>query len=161
MTQPPAATNPPPDTPGGAPFTVRLGTWDVLKADASPVRVAVFVEEQRIPMEMEWDEADATALHAVAHDASGRAIGTGRLLALAPGVARIGRMAVRAEWRGAGVGRALLLALLQSARERGDREAVLSAQRSAEAFYLREGFVARGEPYDEVGIPHIDMVRGL
>jgi predicted GNAT family N-acyltransferase len=78
-----------------------------------------------------------------------------------PGVAKIGRMAVRQTVRGSGVGRAVLDALLQAAKQRGDREAVLHAQLSAAPFYVRAGFTTRGPVFDEAGIPHVEMVRAL
>ncbi len=93
--------------------------------------------------------------------ATGEPVATGRLLAYAPGVAKIGRVAVLAELRGTGLGRRVMRALMDAARARGDHEVVLHAQRSAEAFYLGLGFVPRGEPFDEVGIPHIEMAASL
>lgn len=146
---------------GGAVLSVRTGPWAQLGADAAQVRTAVFVEEQGIAREDEWDEADHTAVHAMAHNLLGQAVGTGRLLQTAPGVAKIGRMAVHRVLRGTGVGRALLLALVTAARDRGDQVVRLSAQRSAEGFYRRLGFAPVGEPYDEVGIPHIEMEMRL
>jgi YbgC/YbaW family acyl-CoA thioester hydrolase len=140
---------------------VRIGNWAEVGEPARRIRTRVFVEEQRIPAELEWDAADATAVHAVAYNRLGQAVGTGRLLQPQPGVARIGRMAVHRALRGAGVGRQLLQALLASAAARGDREAILHAQRSAEAFYSAFGFEARGEPFDEAGIAHIEMARAL
>lgn len=142
-------------------FTVRTGNWSELATDARTVRTAVFINEQRIPEDMEWDEADASAVHAVAYNALGEPLGTGRLLEHVPGVAKIGRMAVARGLRGSGVGRQLLDALMQSARDRGDREAVLHAQVAASGFYSQAGFIARGPQFDEVGIPHIEMVRAL
>ncbi|OOG39679.1 YbgC/FadM family acyl-CoA thioesterase [Polaromonas sp. A23] len=139
--------------------TVKLGSWDELGTHAAAIRTAVFVEEQRIPMEMEWDEADATAVHAVAYNGLGQAIGTGRLLQHAAGSGKIGRMAVHRVLRGSSLGRELLKALMAAARERGDAEVMLHAQRSAEGFYSRLGFQPRGEPFDEVDIPHIEMVK--
>jgi len=136
---------------------IKLGSWAELGEDASRVRTEVFVAEQRVPMEMEWDEADATAVHAVAYNRLGQPLATGRLLAHPAGVAKIGRMAVNRVLRGCGLGRDILQALMQAARQRGDHEVVLHAQRSAEGFYARLGFAPRGEPFDEVGIPHIEM----
>lgn len=141
--------------------TVKLGSWDELGTHAAAIRTAVFVEEQRIPMDMEWDEADATAVHAVAYNGLGQAIGTGRLLQHAAGSGKIGRMAVNRVLRGSSLGRELLGALMAAARERGDTEVLLHAQRSAEGFYNRLGFQPRGEPFDEVDIPHIEMVKAL
>jgi len=139
----------------------RVGTWDELGRDAQAIRTEVFVNEQRIPAEMEWDAADASCHHAVAYNRFGMALGTGRLLEHVPGVAKIGRMAVTQTMRGSAVGRAVLHALMDTARERGDREVLLHAQLSAAPFYARCGFVERGERFDEAGIAHVEMVRPL
>ncbi len=140
---------------------LRLGTWDELGREAKAIREAVFVQEQQIPAEMEWDAADTSCVHAVAYNRFGMALGTGRLLEHAPGVARIGRMAVLQPMRGAHVGQAVLDALLQCARQRGEREVLLHAQLSAAGFYTRAGFATRGSPFDEAGIAHVEMVRAL
>lgn len=142
-------------------LTVRTGPWAELGAGASAVRTAVFVEEQRIPREEEWDAADQVALHAVAHNRLGQAMATGRLLPAEGGVSKIGRMAVHRVLRGTGVGRQILTALMDAARARGDRTVRLSAQRTAEGFYRRLGYTPVGEPYDEVGIPHLLMEKHL
>jgi len=141
--------------------TVRTGAWTELGEHAGAIRTAVFVEEQGIPLEMEWDEADKTAVHAVAYNGLGQPIGTGRLLQYAPGSGKIGRMAVNRVLRGSSLGRDLLNALVAQAEQRGDSEVLLHAQRSAEGFYARLGFAPRGEPFEEVEIPHIEMVRVL
>jgi len=146
---------------GEAMVRLRTAGWDELASDARRIRTQVFVQEQRIPQELEWDDADATALHAVAYNRLGQAIATGRLLQLAPGVAKVGRMAVHQALRGCGIGQQVLHALLDAARVRGDREVVLHAQRSAEVFYREAGFSARGEIFDEAGIAHIEMARVL
>jgi YbgC/YbaW family acyl-CoA thioester hydrolase len=146
---------------GGSMVTVKVGSWDELGRDAQQIRTEVFVDEQRIPAEMEWDDADQGCIHAVAYNGFGLPLATGRLLEHVPGVAKIGRMAVRQTVRGSGVGRAVLDALLNAAREQGDREAVLHAQSSAAGFYSRAGFSARGPAFDEAGIPHIEMMRTL
>jgi len=146
---------------GDAMVTVKTGSWAELGEHAGAIRTAVFVEEQGIPLEMEWDEADKTAVHAVAYNGLGQPIGTGRLLQHAPGAGKIGRMAVNRVLRGASLGRELLKALVAQAEQRGDTEVLLHAQRSAEGFYARLGFAPRGEPFDEVEIPHIEMVRAL
>jgi len=140
---------------------LQVGHWDQLGEGAAQVRRAVFVQEQGIPLELEMDAADATAVHAVARNRLGQVVGTGRLLQAAPGVGKIGRMAVSRVLRGSSVGRRLLLALMEAARARGDREVVLHAQRSAVGFYDRLGFEARGEPFQEAGIEHLEMVRPL
>ncbi len=137
--------------------TVRTGRWDELGDDAREIRLRVFVVEQKIPVEEEWDEADAVCVHAVAYNRLGMAVGTGRLLPAEDSVSKIGRMAVHEVLRGSGVGRAILLRLMDSARARGDREIVLHAQRSAQAFYAKMGFLIVGAPFEEVGIPHVTM----
>jgi YbgC/YbaW family acyl-CoA thioester hydrolase len=140
---------------------VRTGTWAELGTDAGRVRTEVFVHEQRIPAELEWDEDDATAMHAVAYNHLGQAIATGRLLPATGGVAKIGRMAVHQALRGCGFGEQVLRALVAHAQQRGDRGIELHAQRTARDFYARLGFAAQGAPYEEAGIPHITMTSAL
>lgn len=127
--------------------------WDQARAAAGPVRHQVFVIEQNVPPELEMDDYDAVCRHALAVDASGAAIGTGRLLP----DGHIGRMAVLSHVRGSGVGSALLEALLNEARRLEYPEVVLSAQYHARGFYERHGFQARGDTYQEAGIEHIEM----
>ena len=146
----------------GQPVTqVQTGDWAALGDAARALRTAVFIEEQGIARADEWDEADATAVHAVVTNLLGMPVATGRLLQQAPGEGRIGRMAVDRALRGSGVGRQLIQALQQAAFERGDRRIVLSAQRSAEGFYQRLGSVPEGAPYDEAGIADIGMARSF
>jgi YbgC/YbaW family acyl-CoA thioester hydrolase len=140
---------------------VRTGTWDELGAQAQPIRTAVFIDEQQIPADMEWDEADKVAVHAVACNRLGKPLATGRLLEHVPGTAKIGRMAVRADMRGSAVGRAVLDALMARARDRGDREVLLHAQSSAAGFYRKAGFTTRGPEFEEAGIRHVEMVCAL
>ncbi len=146
---------------GEAMLHTRTGPWNALGADAGAIRTRVFVNEQRIPAELEWDAADASALHAVVYNRLQQPVATGRLLQVRPGLGQIGRVAVHEVLRGGGAGQAVMQALVDAARRRGDTELMLHAQRSAENFYARLGFVARGEPFDEVGIPHIEMVMPL
>jgi YbgC/YbaW family acyl-CoA thioester hydrolase len=141
--------------------SVRVGDWAELGPDAAAIRERVFIQEQNIPAEMEWDGADDGCIHAVAYNRFGVALATGRLLEHVPGVAKIGRMAVAQSMRGGRVGREVLDALMQVARERGEREAVLHAQLTAASFYSRAGYVARGPVFDEAGIPHVEMVCTL
>ncbi len=140
---------------------VRTGSWNDLGRDAGVIRTRVFVQEQRIPAELEWDEADASALHAVVYNRLDQPVATGRLLQPRPGQAQIGRVAVHEVLRGGGAGQQVMQALMDAARQRGDAEVMLHAQRSAENFYARLGFVPRGEPFEEVGIPHIEMAATL
>ena len=140
---------------------VETGHWAQLGEGAGQVRREVFIDEQRIPKELEWDEHDNDALHAVARNRLGQPIATGRLVAESPGLGRIGRMAVHRNLRGGGHGAAVLRALEAAAKARGEREISLHAQRSAEDFYLRLGYAAHGEPFEEAGIDHIEMRRAL
>ena len=140
---------------------VQVGDWHALAADAQPLRFAVFTEEQGIDAALDQDGADATALHVVARNRMGRALGTARLLAPSPGVGQIGRMAVRSGLRGGQIGRHMLQALVDAARARGDREVMLHAQASAVGFYERSAFERRGAPFVEAGIDHQEMVRVL
>jgi len=135
---------------------IELLPWDKARAHAEPIRLTVFVEEQGVPPELEMDERDAGCVHAVAF-LDGKAVGTGRLLP----DAHIGRMAVLKECRGQGVGGAILRQLMRAARERHDREIVLSAQVHAVPFYREHGFEVFGEVYEEAGIPHQDMRHAL
>lgn len=146
---------------GESMLEVRTGDWAALGAQAGAIRDAVFIQEQGIPAALEHDAADALAVHAVAYNRLGRPLGTGRLLRAGPGVAKIGRMAVLASVRGAGVGRPLLDALVDAARDRGDHEVLLHAQASAVGFYLRAGFSARGPAFEEAGIEHREMALSL
>ena len=101
------------------------------------------------------------AVHAVLYNRLGMPMATGRLLQPAPGVGRLGRMAVDRALRGTGWGRQLLDTLVEAARARGDTLVDLHAQCRAESFYARAGFVVRGAPYEEAGIAHITMERVL
>jgi predicted GNAT family N-acyltransferase len=136
-------------------FGVETGGWSELAEQARQVRDAVFVGEQKVPRDIEWDEHDAVSRHVIAHDSDGGAIGTGRLLT----DGHIGRMAVLADWRGKGVGRALLERLLEEARQQGHAHLALHAQTQASGFYRRFGFVEEGPEFMEAGIPHRTMVR--
>jgi len=135
---------------------IELMVWNTARAEASRIRLAVFVEEQRVPPEIEMDDKDAACVHALAY-AQGRAVGTGRLLP----DGHIGRMAVLKESRSLGVGGAILERLVEEARRRGMKQVVLSAQTHALGFYRRHGFSEEGEVFEEAGIPHQEMRRVL
>ncbi len=138
-------------------FRVEPADYRTDFADLRAVRESVFVEEQRVPIEEEWDELDPHCRHVIARDALHRPVGTGRLTP----ERKIGRMAVLPEWRGKGVGGALLEALLDEARRLGWPEVTLHAQTHAIPFYARHGFEAFGEEFMEAGIPHRKMRRLL
>ncbi len=138
-------------------YRVRAAVWPGDAAPLRTVRTMVFVVEQRVPEDLEWDGIDPECEHAIADDASGTPIGCGRLLP----DGHIGRMAVLAPWRGRGVGAALLVHLVERARLRGDARVLLNAQTHAMPFYARHGFAPFGEPFEEAGIPHHSMARLL
>ena len=132
-------------------------TWDKAQPVAGPLRFAIFVGEQNVPAGIELDDLDAGCTHAVAYDADGKAIGTGRLLP----DGHIGRMAVVVEWRRRGVGAEILAALIEEARKSGHAEVLLSAQLQAAEFYREHGFTAEGKVYEEAGILHQKMRKKL
>ena len=138
-------------------FDIRLSHWAQERERLSAVRRTVFIEEQGVPEALEWDADDAAALHLLAVDSAGQAIGCARLLP----DGHIGRMAVLPRWRSRGVGRALLEAAIRAAQARGHTRLQLSAQTHAAGFYARAGFVAAGPEYEEAGIPHVAMQKRL
>jgi predicted GNAT family N-acyltransferase len=137
--------------------TVVETDWASDAARLASVRRAVFIEEQGVPEALEWDAADTVSVHFLALAADGSPIGCARLLP----DGHVGRMAVLPGWRGRGVGRALLTAVLGAARARGHHRVQLSAQTHAADFYGRAGFVAEGDVYEEAGIPHVAMTKRL
>lgn len=136
-------------------FGIAAGPWDELGEAARQVREAVFVVEQKVPRNIEMDQRDRVSRHVIARDGNGHAIGTGRLLPNG----QLGRLAVRANWRGKGVGRALMERLLEEADRQDQRYLALHAQTQAGGFYLRFGFVDEGPEFMEAGIPHRTMVK--
>jgi predicted GNAT family N-acyltransferase len=136
-------------------YGVEEGDWTQLGSFAGLVREAVFVREQGVPADMEYDEWDPASQHVVARGPDGEAIGTGRLLP----DGHIGRMAVLAAWRGKGVGMALLSHLMEAARLRGTERLLLNAQISAVDFYRCAGFEPVGSEFMEAGIRHVPMQR--
>lgn len=145
--------------PAAAPAVpvVRLGSWEQFGTQAREIRFDVFVDEQSVPAELEIDCFDPVCVHALAFDASGTVLGTGRLLP----DAHIGRVAVRRLARSMGVGAAIMRELMTAAARRGDPQVELSSQLHAESFYRRLGFERVGQPYDEVGIAHVTMKARL
>ncbi|HZZ84199.1 MAG TPA: GNAT family N-acetyltransferase [Anaeromyxobacteraceae bacterium] len=125
------------------------------------LRRRVFVEEQRVPPELEYDALDETADHVLALDEAGACVGTGRLVTQSPGVGRVGRMAVEARCRGGGIGAKVLAELERLARARGLAEIVLHAQVHAQPFYDRAGYLPEGDRFEEAGIAHVSMRKRL
>ncbi|MEO6365924.1 MAG: GNAT family N-acetyltransferase [Luteimonas sp.] len=138
-------------------FRIEAIDYQTGLTDLRAVRETVFVQEQNVPLEEEWDALDPQCVHVIARAGDGTPIGTGRLTP----ERRIGRMAVLREWRNKGVGDALLLALIAQAHERGWREIALNSQVGAQRFYARHGFIPEGERFIEAGIDHQPMRRKL
>lgn len=140
-------------TPPG--YRIEEVAWTDAADRLARIRREVFVVEQQVAEELEWDGADGACRHVLALDEGGRPIGTGRLLP----DGHIGRMAVLAAHRGKGVGRALLAALIGIAQARGDAEVILNAQTHAIGFYRRSGFEVTSAEFMDAGIPHVQMRR--
>jgi predicted GNAT family N-acyltransferase len=141
----------------GEGFSVRLADWQRDVQSLSAIRRQVFVIEQAVPAELEWDGIDESCRHAIAETAAQAPVGCGRLLP----DGHIGRMAVLAAWRGRGVGGVILELLVECARDAGHPRALLNAQTRALPFYVRHGFVAFGPEFVEAGIAHRAMERRL
>jgi len=131
-------------------FRIITGDWESVREDAQRVRIEVFVIEQNVPFELEWDEDDEVSTHAIAYDEEGQPVATGRLLP----DGHIGRMAVIKPLRGSGLGTEILQALLHQARREGHKNLLLHAQTHALAFYEKQGFIAEGEEFSEANMPH-------
>jgi len=122
------------------------------------VRGIVFVAEQQVDWEGEFDAFEQASIHVLA-EVDGQPAGAGRLRLLPDGWAKFERIAVRPRWRGQGLGRGIVLFLLDQARARGVRRFRLHAQTYLEEFYAGYGFARAGDGFDECGIPHILMIR--
>ena len=134
------------------PYTLHHATWAELETDARLVRTAVFIEEQHIAAEDEWDDEDAKSLHFVIYDQN-QAIATARLMQNH----HVGRVAVLQKARGSGVGQWLMREIIARARAEHRPYLKLSAQTHAIGFYENLGFKVEGESYLDCGIPHVDM----
>jgi len=131
--------------------------WDQASSSAYPIRQQVFIDEQKVPEELELDEFDPLAFHALAYLGE-QCVGTARLIDLGGGQSQVGRMAVLANFRGQGIGKQILARLVQTAKEMGFSSIVLHSQVSAIPFYEKHGFIAQGPTYDEAGITHRNMM---
>lgn len=133
---------------------IRIASWQDDNAVLRQIRESVFINEQAVPPELEWDAEDAAATHFLAFEGH-YPIGTARLLP----DGHIGRLSVLKDWRGLRVGDNLLLSAIAEAERIGLDQQILSAQVQATAFYQRHGFKIVSDEYLDVGIPHVDMVR--
>ena len=140
-------------------FTVLPCTTPDDRAAAMKIRMAVFVDEQGVPPDLEPDEYDAGATHLLARDGNGEAVGTARIVGKGDGVAKIGRVAVLPSYRQRGVGRALMVEALRVLHRDGFAQVFLDAQLPVIAFYEGLGFVAEGPVFDDAGIDHRRMTR--
>lgn len=136
-------------------FTVRRARWPEEAGDVQTIRATVFIDGQNVPPELEWDGTDDDCFHAIAFDRANTPCGTGRLTA----TGKIGRMAVLDEYRGQGIGKAIMRELLELARSQDISEVTLGAQTHAIGFYEELGFTAYGEIFDDAGMPHRSMRR--
>jgi predicted GNAT family N-acyltransferase len=139
---------------------ILIKPWQEAKSEAYAIRKLVFIEEQGVPEDMELDEFDPLAQHALAYLDS-QAIGTARLVTMPGNIGRIGRMAVLAAYRRGGIGTQLLRTLLQQATSQNMVKIELHSQLSAIPFYEQFGFIAQGDIYDEAGIAHRDMILNI
>lgn len=134
-------------------FTVSLVCWHDGEPLLRAVRDAVFIPEQGVPAEMEWDEFDEQCRHALALSHTGEAVGCGRIFTNG----HIGRIAVMKSWREQRVGTAIVEALLNEARSRKYRFVDVDAQTHAVPFYQSFGFSTHGKEFMDAGLPHIKM----
>ena len=139
------------------PLEILIKPWQEAAQEAYLIRKQVFIEEQGVPEDMELDEHDPLAKHALAYQ-DGLCVGTGRLVRLDNHHAQIGRMAVLSAYRNQDIGSAILSSLITLAQAEGVSTLVLHSQISATPFYTKFGFVAEGPIYDEAGIPHRNMI---
>ncbi len=135
-------------------FLVDKVDWYDHKDSLSLIRTRVFIEEQHVPVELEWDGLDENAIHVLATDENKNPVGTGRLL----DTGQIGRMAVLKAWRGQGIGSAILQCLIDIALVKNYSTVFLNAQVSVEGFYQMHGFTAVGDVFDDAAIPHRKMI---
>lgn len=136
---------------------ILIKPWKEAEVEAFLVRQEVFIREQKVPAELELDEFDPSAIHALAH-LGARCIGTGRLVDLGSGLYQIGRMAILAQFRNQGIGLQILEKLIGLAKSQGAKSIMLHSQIVAMPFYEKLGFKPEGPIYDEVGIPHRNMI---
>ncbi|HHO59985.1 MAG TPA: GNAT family N-acetyltransferase [Thiotrichales bacterium] len=139
-----------------APLSLRVADWDSDRKALQAIRYTVFVEEQQVPVELEWDEFDTHATHFIA-SYNGQAVATARL----KNDGQIGRMAVLEAFRGKGIGAALLTFVIETARSKNLSSLYLHAQVPVIGFYQQHGFRERGEIFMDANIPHREMVKNL
>jgi predicted GNAT family N-acyltransferase len=140
-------------------ISIQITHWDEAKSHVMPIRREIFINEQQVPEELEWDEFDQDALHAIVKKEQD-IIGTARLI-IDGQDARIGRMAIKKDFRGQGIGQEMLEALVTKSLELHVTLIKLHAQVHAVSFYAKLGFEAHGEIFSEAGIDHVNMQKVL
>ena len=150
-------------------FTVTEAPWEQYQDAIQQIRNAVFVKEQHIPTELEWDGSDKDCIHVLAHDEQGEPIGTGRIqihthsnkLGDSSSVGHIGRIAIFKDWRGFGIGGEILTCLINIAEAQNLASVYLNAQEHLQPYYERYQFVREGKVFEEAGIAHVRMAREI
>lgn len=148
-------------------YSLTEASWRTCKDQSSAIRRQVFIVEQGVPESDEWDGLDDSAEHFLIYrNDSRKAVACARLLRLTSPVTasnsvKITRMAVLPSYRGLGLGRALLQAMLDKARGHNCSTVALDAQMQAQEFYAKEGFLAVGKPFMDAGIKHLKMIKHL
>lgn len=132
---------------------LHIVNWEDEASALRMIRTAVFIHEQRVPEDLEWDDFDAISMHVLALNADGQPVGTLRLLP----DGHVGRMAVLKEWRGKGIGSAMMLKVLEEINNRRISEVMLNAQTTAVRFYEKFGFQVYGKEFMDAGISHVKM----
>ena len=139
---------------------ILIQPWQEASKAAFAIRNKVFIEEQGVPEDLELDEFDPLAMHALAFQGA-ECVGTGRLVKIGGQNGQIGRMAVLPRFRNNGFGRAILKKLVDHAQVQGIVSLMLHSQVTAIPFYEKQGFQIQGGIYDEAGIPHRNMIHLL
>jgi predicted GNAT family N-acyltransferase len=134
-------------------FYIKQVIWATHEVQLRRIREQVFVVEQQVPISLEWDDLDAGAMHLLAFNQQEQAIACARLL----DNGSIGRMAVLSEYRGVGIGCALLYAAISICKQQSLKTVTLCAQTHAIVFYQKAGFVIVSDVYLDANIPHVDM----
>lgn len=134
-------------------FVIKQVNWQSHQSELKAIREQVFVIEQHVPIDLEWDDLDDSATHLLAVNAANQAVACARILS----GGTIGRMAVLKQWRGLGVGRAVLNHAVTFCKIQGLNSISLSAQKHALGFYVDAGFVITSSEYMDAGIAHYDM----
>lgn len=139
------------------PPIITIQPWKLAQAEASKIRLSVFIQEQKVPEHLEWDGMDSEFLHVIARNAQQLAIGTARFNQRG----QIGRMAVLPAWRRKGVGKSIMQAIIEHAQTEQFPQLSLNAQLEAIAFYEPFGFIATGPMFEDAGIAHRRMINSL